>query len=184
MALQNWKTNFDELFSDLRDPWHLEIVSDIVKESGWSKLKHRGRATFKCSKCNNTWPCINSGVVFYFRSSGSHSERRGEVKLFLGGQKCITCKDVFEDAEWSDTEIEKATTKVLNEIKQEFYGAFRSPEPDTEHDDCLIALHQRFSNFCQLCSLGACADVKSGKNHFTIVFYFQCSSHRTSSKNK
>lgn len=170
MALENWKTKFDELFSELDDSWHLEIVNDIVKESGWLKVKYRGRATFKCSSatCNNTWPCANSGAVFYFRLSSSGNGRLGEVKLFLGGQKCIYCKDVFEAAEWPDTEIKRAITKLLNEVTKG--GDLVSTEPDTD-DQGIMTAHQHFSYLCQLCSLGVCVDIESGKNRFIILLF-------------
>jgi hypothetical protein len=48
----------------------------------------------------------------------------GKVKLFLGGQKCLKCNGVFENAMWHNLCIERAITKLLNKVKQsqKFYA--------------------------------------------------------------
>ena len=88
MTHQEWRIKFTELFSEIGDPWNLEIVSNLVPENGWLETRYKGMAKFECSTntCNNKWTSANGGAIFrYRRLSGSNNDK---VKLFLGGQKC------------------------------------------------------------------------------------------------
>ena len=105
MAHQEWSTKFKELFSELDDPWNLEIVSNVVQESGWLQMQY-------------------AGARFNYRQYGSNTGQHGKVKLFLGEQKCLKCNGVFENAMWHNLCIERAITKLLNKVKQsqKFYA--------------------------------------------------------------
>ena len=144
--------------------WNLEIVDDIVRETGWSKVLYKGKAMFMCHTCENEWHCDSSGVIFYYHLSGSGNGQYGEVKLFLGGQKCIRCNNAFEAANWDDKAMEYAITKLLNEVKDNIYGL--SPGIEIcETPAFILEIHQRqYSQFCQLCSLEICLDGEIGKN--------------------
>lgn len=176
MSSGRWEAKFNKMFKELEHSWNLEVLNDTDGKIGWSKVHYKGKSTFECSnvKCENKWPCINSGLVFYYRLSGFGIERHGEVKLFIGGQKCMECRnDVFESPQWPDSQIESAIAKVLNEINQKVYGktsAMSSVKEDTEKQAWLAAFHQKnFSHLCQLCCLGICQDIESGKNHYAVL---------------
>ena len=171
MTLQElWQVKFNELFSELDHSWNLEVINDIVREPGWLKVQHKGKATFKCRSCDNEWISVSSGVIFYCRLSSSSNGQHGEMKLFLGGQKCINCNDVFEAAKWDDKGRECAITKVLNEVKEKFYGSNNGKKEVTDIQARFIELHQKnFGYLCQLCSLGVCLDFEIGKNHYAVI---------------
>ncbi|CAB4022528.1 Hypothetical predicted protein [Paramuricea clavata] len=162
MAQQNaWETKFNELFSELNDPWNLEIVSNVVQESGWLQMQYTGKATFECSTatCNNRWTSINAGARIYYRQFGSNTgqqSQHGKVKLFLGGQKCLKCNGVFENAMWHNLYIERAITKLLNKVKQKFYG-LNVPTSTTGNayvQADMSAPHQ--TGLCEFCAMGIC----------------------------
>ncbi|CAB3997816.1 Hypothetical predicted protein [Paramuricea clavata] len=158
MAHQEWSTKFNELFSELDDPWNLEIVSNVVQESGWLQMQYTGKATFECSTatCNNRWTSVNAGARFYYRQSGFNTGQHRKVKLFLGGQKCLKCNGVFENAMWHNLCIERAITKLLNKVKQKFY-ALNVPTSTTGNayvQADMSAPHQ--TSLCEFCALGIC----------------------------
>jgi hypothetical protein len=98
----------------------LEIVSNVVQESGWLQMQYTGKVTFQCSTatCNKRW----TSVKRWTSTIGSNTGQHGKVKLFLGGQKCLKCNGVFENAMWHNLCIERAITKLLNKVKQKFYA--------------------------------------------------------------
>ena len=156
MANTDWKPKFDELFSELDNLWNLEIVSNIVKEPGWLRTQYKGTATFECSAitCKNRWTSVNAGAIFYYH----FSERHGKVKLFLGGQKCKKCDNVFEPAQWHDSKVAEAITKVLNKVKQKFYDSNAILGTSTTENAYIpgnrAGPHK--TTFCQLCEKGVC----------------------------
>ncbi|CAB4044341.1 Hypothetical predicted protein, partial [Paramuricea clavata] len=159
MAHQEWKTKFDDQFCDLDDPWNLEIVSNVEQESGWLKMQRKGMARFECSTCSNKWTSVNGGAIFRYRLPPSQNERRGNVKLFLGGQKCKNCDNVFETANWEDSDVERVITELLNKVQQKFYGEIDVPITSATAENRYIpadmsAPHQ--TNLCQLCEQGVC----------------------------
>ncbi len=155
MTRQEWETKFEESFSELEDRWNFEIVRE-VQETGWLQTRYKGMATFECSTatCNNRWTSVNGGAIFYYRLSRCHNRRCGNVKLFLGGQKCKKCDHVFETAEWSNSGIKGAITKLLDKVKQKFYGVLSSAAENTYIPADMSAPHQ--TNLCQFCALGVC----------------------------
>ena len=165
MALGKWQKKFNKLFSQLDHSWNLEQVNDIVREIGWLKVQHKGKATFKCSTCDNEWISVSSGVVFYYRLSSSDCGQHGEVRLFVGMQKCINCNELFEAAEWDNKGMECAITKVLNEVKEKIYNLSIDKKDVTDVQARFLELHQKnFGYLCQLCSLGICQEIELGKN--------------------
>jgi hypothetical protein len=160
MAHQDaWETKFNELLSELDDPWNLEIVSNVVQESGWLPMQYTGKATFECSTatCNNRWTSINAGARINYRQFGSNTGQHGKVKLFLGGQKCLKCKGVFESSIWHNLYIEGAITKLLNKVKQKFFALnvpTNSTTGNTYIQADMSAPHQ--TSLCEFCALGIC----------------------------
>ncbi|CAB4036749.1 Hypothetical predicted protein [Paramuricea clavata] len=158
MAHQEWQTKFDDQFSDLDHLWNLEIVSNVEQGSGWLKMQCKGMARFDCSTCNNRWTSVNGGAIFRYRLSRSQNERRGNVKLFLGGQKCKKCDDVFETAKWADSDVERVITELLSKVQQKFYGRIDVPTTSATENRYIpadmSAPHQK--SLCQFCTLGVC----------------------------
>ena len=164
MAFSNWQSNFDHLFSELDDAWNLEIVSNIVQEPGWLQTQFKGTATFECSKttCTNRWMSVNAGAIIHYRQvTCPNGERHGKVKLFLGGQKCKKCSNdcnVFEVAQWNDSEIARAITKVLNKVKQKFYNLNAISSTSTIENAYIVGdrAGPHETCLCQLCALRVC----------------------------
>ena len=162
MAYSNWQAKFDQLFSELGDVWKLEILNNIVQVPGWLQTQFKGiTATFDCSTttCNNRWTSVNAGAIFYYRLvTGPNDERHGKVKLFLGRQKCKKCNNVFEVAQWHDSKVTEAITKVLNKVKQKFYDSNPISSSSTI-ENAYIPGHRsgpHETSLCQLCVLGVC----------------------------
>lgn len=160
MAHQKWQTKFADLFSEADNPWDLEIVSSLEPENGWLETRYKGMAAFECSNtiaCNNRWTSANGWAIFHYRLAGANNGRRGKVKLFLGGQKCRKCNDVFENAKWDEVNIEGAIQKLLKKVEQKFYGLNNDATSTTENRYIpanMTAPHQ--THLCQLCLLGNC----------------------------
>ena len=157
MTHQEWQIKFTELFSKIGDPWNLEIVSNFVPENGWLETRYKRMARFECSTnaCNNKWTCANGMAIFrHRRLSGSNN---GNVKLFLGGQKCKRCKDVFEFAKWDGVNIEGAINKLLKKVREKCYGLEDSATSTAENHYIaanMTAPHQ--THLCQACEQGVC----------------------------
>ena len=161
MAYSNWQAKFEQFFSELDDVWNLELLSNIDQVPRWLQTQFKGMATFECSTtiCNNRWTSVNAGAIFYYHlETGPNDERHGKVKLFLGGQKCKKCKNVFEAAQWHDSEIAKAITKVLNKVKQRFYDSNEDSSISTTENAYVpgdrSGPHE--TSLCQFCALGVC----------------------------
>ena len=60
------------------------------------------------------------------------------MKLFLGGQKCKRCDDVFEEAKWDGEYIARALKKLLRKVKQKFYGS-KNPATSTADNQYIPA---------------------------------------------
>ena len=112
---------------------------------------------FECSTntCNNNWTSANGGAIFrYWRLSSSNN---GKVKLFLGGQRCKRCEDLFEDAKWDEVNIEGAIKKLLKKVREKCYGSDDSATSTAEKHYIaanMAAPHQ--THLCQACEPGVC----------------------------
>ena len=79
------------------------------------------------------------------------------MKLFLGGQKCKRCNDVFEEAKWDVEYIERALEKLLRKVKQKCYGLPDSASSTAGNQRIqanMTAPHQ--THLCQLSQLRNC----------------------------
>ena len=102
---------------------------------------------------------VNAGVIFYYRLlTVPNDERQSKVKLFLGGQKCKKCRNVFEVSQGHDSKIVRAITKVLNKVKQKFYNLNAISSISTTENAYIpgnrAGPHK--TTFCQLCEKGVC----------------------------
>ncbi|XP_028394720.1 uncharacterized protein LOC114518888 [Dendronephthya gigantea] len=157
MASQcQWVTEFNEQLSNNPElsggKWNLKMVNHSLPERGWLITKSKGKAAFTCShsKCANRWTSVNGLAKFNYRKDG-------DVRVFLARQKCQKCEDKFEDAIWEDSDIKRAVTKLLDKVKEKFYGSNNSTTgtPDNTYIPAdMRAPHQ--SHLCEACELGEC----------------------------
>ena len=157
MTHQEWQIKFTELFSEIGDPWSLEIVSNPAPENGWLETRCKGMAKFECSTniCNNKWTSANGGAIFrYRRLSGLNN---GKVELFLGGQKCKRCEDVFEDAKWDGVNIGGAIKKLLKKVREKCYGLEDGATSTAENHYIAANMTAPYqTHLCQACEQGVC----------------------------
>ena len=114
-------------------------------------------AKFGCSinTCNNNWTSAKGGAIFCYRRLSVSNN--GHVKLFLGGQKCRRCEDVFEDGKWDGVNIEGAIKKLLKKVREKCYGLEDGVTSKAENHYIaanMTAPHQ--THPCQACELGGC----------------------------
>ena len=157
-----WKQKFKALFSCLRDTWRLrkedpESLVDIssVARWGWKKFQDKAKVKFHCSKCDRRWTSMKGTVIFHYLLS--RTERKGQVQMWLLGQKCQRCDDVFESAQWYDKEIEKVLGNLLVKIKEKFYDDYGQAQRSLNTNQCAANMSSNHrKDLCEACSKGVC----------------------------
>lgn len=140
MTFQNWETQFTDVFSKLDDKWDFQMVNAELPDDGWLQTKYIGLVNFTCNsaQCNHSVSSAVSTAIFYYRR---HSASGNVVKLFVGRQICRKCDSESEVAQWDEREIQEALTKVLNNVKEQYY---RSENPPTTISKSYLAVRVSF----------------------------------------
>lgn len=158
-----WTETFDDLFGPLQDNWRLvkkdsESLENIatVAYLGWKRFQDKATVKFECSECDNRWTSIKGTVIFHYQFERMQS--RGQVKMWLLGQKCKRCNGSFESAEWYEEEIEKVLGNLLAKVKEKFYYDENQSKKsiNTSQREANMTSEHR-SELCQACERGVCA---------------------------
>lgn len=117
----------------------------------------QGRVHFKCQKCEHQWRSAKGLARFEITASQvGEGICHGEVLVRLYGQQCNRCpvgtdEAIFEAADWSAKEMERALTELLADVSRRHYPGYpRRPETDERGRRA----HQR--RLCQACQEGVC----------------------------
>ena len=169
-----WKKHFKDYFAALPDKWNLQVYQEIssladikvVARYGWKKFQDKAKVRFQCSECERSWTSVKGTVIFHYRLD--RTQNKGQVEMWLLGQKCSKCGDKFEDAKWYDGEIKKCLKNLLTKVQEKFYDDSNTVINTSQRAANMSSEHR--SELCQACAQGVCGQrVNAGNKEEVII---------------
>ncbi|CAF0955352.1 unnamed protein product [Didymodactylos carnosus] len=149
---------FDDVFSDLNDPWELKLM-ELVKIKKWLIKQHHGPIDFHCDKCERRWDSGHASVLFLYKLLNKFNRKNkpiGVVKMKILGQKC-RWSALYHPAEFSPDEVLRAIKSLRTKVVEKFYkdpGPRESKEKENQEEWKATLPH--VTGLCEACQLGFC----------------------------
>ncbi|XP_005311829.3 receptor-transporting protein 3-like [Chrysemys picta bellii] len=158
---KTWQRMFDQKmeWEKPNDTWSLTVEDNLSPrnpERRWHLYQQRKAfARFQCSCCTRHWP--SAQVLILFHMHLDRSQRQGQVKMRVYGQKCKKCHGAkFETPTFSQENIERILDKLVLKVREKCYResiANRDlADPVVEED--VGGPHD--TTRCEACALGIC----------------------------
>ncbi|KAH1165273.1 receptor-transporting protein 3-like [Mauremys mutica] len=159
--MKTWQRRFHQKmeWEKPNDTWSLTVEDNLSPrnpERPWHLYQQRKAfARFQCSCCTRRWP--SAQVLILFHMHLDWSQRQGQVKMRVCGQKCKKCHGAkFEMPTFSQENIERILDNLVLKIHAKCYResiANRDlADPIVEED--VEGPHD--TTRCEACALGIC----------------------------
>lgn len=141
----------DQCYS--RDSIVNAAFKEVAKKRGPSQaILISPLSSFRCSKCDRTWPSARVTVLFHYRLRAS----RGTVLMRPFGQACRSCKNDFTLPGFSEAVVRETLLRLLHRVRKNCYGEVEDDDDDRDSQRSTRHTKPHEANLCEACSQGIC----------------------------